>query len=179
MTAAPGDVRVRLARAEDAAALAHVHVAAWRGAYRGQMPDEYLDALDPVRWTAGWERLLARTEQDGVLVLVAESDGAVVGFANAGPCRDEGSDGLGELYAINVHPDAWSRGAGPALLAAATQRLSGLGVDRAVLWVLPGNARARRFYERHGWSADGAARTAEVNGVQVDEVRYSRGLTSG
>ena len=45
-----------------------------------------------------------------------------------------------------------------------------------VLWVVPGNARARRFYERSGWSADGAERVAEVNGVTVPECRYAKRL---
>jgi RimJ/RimL family protein N-acetyltransferase len=41
-----------------------------------------------------------------------------------------------------------------------------------VLWVLPGNARARRFYERAGWAADGTEKTSEAFGVSFDEVRY-------
>jgi hypothetical protein len=45
--------------------------------------------------------------------------------------------------------------------------------------VLPGNRRARRFYEAAGWVADGAERTAEVFGVVVAEVRYRRWLERG
>jgi hypothetical protein len=47
-----------------------------------------------------------------------------------------------------------------------------------VLWVLPANARARRFYEIAGWVADGSERTMEVLGVVVPEVRYRRRSTS-
>jgi hypothetical protein len=47
-----------------------------------------------------------------------------------------------------------------------------------VLWVLAGNARARRFYEIAGWVADGAERTSEVFGATVSEVRYRRRSTS-
>jgi RimJ/RimL family protein N-acetyltransferase len=42
--------------------------------------------------------------------------------------------------------------------------------------VLPGNHRARRFYEVAGWEDDGARRTSEVLGVVVPEVRYRRRL---
>jgi RimJ/RimL family protein N-acetyltransferase len=49
-------------------------------------------------------------------------------------------------------------------------------LQEAVLWVLPGNRRARRFYEAAGWVADGAERSAEVQGVVVPEVRYRRRL---
>jgi hypothetical protein len=47
-----------------------------------------------------------------------------------------------------------------------------------VLWVLEGDARARRFYEIAGWVADGTERTSEVFGVTVREVRYRRRSTS-
>ena len=49
-----------------------------------------------------------------------------------------------------------------------------VGFDETVLWVLPANARARRFYEIAGWACDGTERTMEVQGVVVPEVRYRR-----
>jgi RimJ/RimL family protein N-acetyltransferase len=54
--------------------------------------------------------------------------------------------------------------------------LARLGFLNAVLWVLPGNARARRFYEAAGWTLDGFERTAEVMGIVVPELRYRRRL---
>ena len=69
-------------------------------------------------------------------------------------------------------------GAGRALLQAAQAELARLGFEETVLWVLPANARARRFYEIAGWVADGTERTAEVLGVTVPEVRYRRRSTS-
>ena len=53
-----------------------------------------------------------------------------------------------------------------------------MGFAESVLWVLPGNVRARRFYERAGWTADGAEKISEVFGVTVPEVRYRRCSTS-
>jgi RimJ/RimL family protein N-acetyltransferase len=63
-----------------------------------------------------------------------------------------------------------------ALLEAAERELARLGFLNAVLWVLPGNARARRFYEAAGWTLDGFERTAEVMGIVVPELRYRRRL---
>jgi GNAT superfamily N-acetyltransferase len=167
-------VTVRRATLEDAPALGRVHVRAWRAAYRGQMPDDYLDGLRPEDRAAGWERGLRR-DRDQDPVLVVERDGEVVGFALVGPAEDPA--GAGELYAINVDPDHWGTGAGRALLAAAEAELARLGYAEAVLWVLPGNQRARRFYQIAGWATDGTGRTAEVQGVVVPEVRYRRRLT--
>ena len=98
----------------------------------------------------------------------------MVGFAVVGPAEDP--KGAGELYAINVDPDHWGTGAGRTLLAAAQAELTRLDYTEAVLWVLPDNARARRFYEVAGWTTDGTQRTIEVLGVVVPEVRYRRQL---
>jgi ribosomal protein S18 acetylase RimI-like enzyme len=166
-------VTVRHARVEDAAALGRVHVRAWQAAYRGQLPDGYLDGLRAEERAAGWERGLQRDRARDP-VLVAERDARVVGFAVVGAAEDP--RGAGELYAINVDPDHWGTGAGRALLLAAQAELARLGYGEAVLWVLPGNRRARRFYQAAGWVADGAERSAEVQGVVVPEVRYRRRL---
>jgi L-amino acid N-acyltransferase YncA len=139
----------------------------------GQMPDEHLDGLRPEEQAAGWEQGLRRN-RDRDPVLVAEEAGRVVGFAVVGPAQDP--EGAGELYAINVDPDRWGTGAGRALLAAAQAELARLGYAEAVLWVLPDNARARRFYEVAGWTTDGTQRSSEVRGVVVPEVCYRRRL---
>ena len=166
---------VRPATVTDATAMGRLHVRAWQAAYRGHMPDDYLDGLRAEDRAAGWERVLGLERAQGA-VLVAERAGEVVGFANLGPAQDP--EGAGELYAINVDPDHWGGGAGRALLGAAQAELDRMGFAESVLWVLPGNARARRFYEIAGWVADGASRTAEVFGVMVPEVRYRRRSTS-
>ena len=168
-------VTVRPATVADAGAMGRLHVRAWQAAYRGHMPDDYLDGLRAEDRAAGWERFLGRRRERGA-VLVAEQAGQVTGFANVGPAEDPA--GAGELYAINVHPDAWGTGAGRALLEAAQAELARMGFTETVLWVLPANARARRFYEIAGWVSDGTERTMEVLGVVVPEVRYRRRSTS-
>jgi ribosomal protein S18 acetylase RimI-like enzyme len=166
-------VTVRHARVQDAPAIGRVHVHAWQAAYRGQMPDDYLDGLRPEERAASWARGLRR-EPDRDAMLVAEDNGHLVGFALVGPAQDP--VGAGQLYAINVDPDHWGKGAGRALLAAAQAELVRLGYTEAVLWVLPGNARARRFYELAGWADDAAQRTGEAWGVEFTEMRYRRRL---
>jgi GNAT superfamily N-acetyltransferase len=168
-------VTVRPATLPDAPAMGRVHVRAWQAAYRGHMPDDYLDGLRAEDRAAGWERALGRERERGA-ILVAEQAGQVTGFANLGPAQDPA--GAGELYAINVDPAHWGTGAGRALLQAAQAELARLGYAETVLWVLPANARARRFYEIAGWVADGTERTMEVQGVVVPEVRYRRRSTS-
>ena len=107
----------------------------------------------------------------GWATLVAEARGRVVGFASTGPSRDEGA--IGELYAIYVDPDEWSRGAGRTMITAAEARRAAEYVE-ATLWVLSDNSRARSFYEAAGWRCDGGRQVVERLGVAAPEVRYRK-----
>ncbi|HMO11331.1 MAG TPA: GNAT family N-acetyltransferase [Actinotalea sp.] len=169
-------VQIRPVQAGDAAAVAEAHVRAWQTAYRGLMPADYLAGLDVAQRADAWRAVIAEGP-DGYGVLVAVLDGRVVGFAASGPARDQDAPDLGELYAINLHPDAYARGAAPELLRAVERELARHGHGEAVLWVVPGNARARRFYEREGWAVDDATRPIEIAGrFTVEEMRYRRVL---
>jgi L-amino acid N-acyltransferase YncA len=63
-------------------------------------------------------------------------------------------------------------GIGRALLSRAVDELRAGGHAEVVLWVLDGNARARRLYERAGWRADGGAKVEVMEGVDLSQVRY-------
>ena len=75
-----------------------------------------------------------------------------------------------------MHPQHWGTGVGRALIEAGEDELRRLGHRDAILWVLDDNPRARRFYERAGWSVDGEAREIHIFGFDVAEVRYTKRL---
>ena len=165
--------------ASDAAAMARVHVRPWQAAYRGGlMPDEYLESLSIEERTGTWSQALERPLGPRRARLVSEDGtGAVAGFILVGPAGGDDAATDGELFAINVDPEQWGTGLGTALHNAAMDKLRTHGFDRAVLWVHPGNERARRFYESRGWQSDDLERCEEVLGVEVPEVRYSVSLS--
>jgi ribosomal protein S18 acetylase RimI-like enzyme len=159
-------VEVRKAAVADAGAIATVHVRTWQEAYAHVFDAERLARIDPERRRAHWERGIAA----GEAVFVAEDEGRVVGFVSIGASRER--DEEGELFAIYVLPEAWGSGAGAALMREAIGALRAAGHREAILWVLEDNPRARRFYEREGWSLDGARKEDEFLGLRVAEVRY-------
>lgn len=169
------NVTIRPMTVADAAAVGDVHVSAWQAAYRGVMPDSFLDGLRPEDRADMWRRGIEEGwpgQRD-----VIEVDGGIAGFAAYGPERDGDDPTRGELFAINLHPDFWRRGLGGHLIRHVTAELVRLGFRRAVLWVEASNDRARRFYETEGWSYDpGTDRVDMVDGVAVNEVRYARDL---
>jgi ribosomal protein S18 acetylase RimI-like enzyme len=159
---------IRPATAEDAEAIALVHIETWRVAYAHILPREELE-----RFSA--ERVARRAEMHRrAPPIVAELDGEIIGFVSVGPATDAGADG--ELYAIYVLPAHWGAGIGRALLQAGEERLRALGHREVVLWVLEDNPRAQRFYEAAGWTKDGMRRPIEIFGVTVPEIRYAKTL---
>lgn len=156
---------VRPGTADDAEAVARVHVETWQAAYAHALPDAELQAMSTSDRVEQWRRWPP---------IVAELDGGVVGFVSVGASRSD--DAEGELYAIYVHPDHWGTGVGRALMDAGEAELRRLGHRRVVLWVLDNNPRAKRFYERAGWSADGRAQELEMFGFRITEVRYRKTL---
>lgn len=160
-----------------------IHVAAWRAAYAGVMPAQFLDRLDPTERAAYWHDALTRSPGErtrpGPTTLVADLDGAVVAMASFGGFRD-GAEGdpTGELWMLNAHPDAFGTGVGAALDDAAVAALVADGHASAALWVVDRNARARRFYERQGWAPDGVVKKDDVGGMAITELRYVRSLAA-
>ena len=84
---------------------------------------------------------------------------------------------MAELYALYVHPDWWSTGTGRALMDRSLARVCAAGYMSITLWVLRDNARARRFYGRAGFAADGARHVLDDLGG-VTEIRYRRTLSA-
>jgi len=92
----------------------------------------------------------------------------------AGPLTPAGRTGeVGELYALYLLPAWWSAGVGRALMTSVLDTLRSNRYRQVVLWVLADNARARRFYERAGFTLDGGTNVLTGLGG-VLEVRYTR-----
>jgi L-amino acid N-acyltransferase YncA len=156
---------------EDAAAIARVHVESWRAAYAGIIPAEYLAALSTEQRTNAWHHSISRGTPE---LVVARDEGAVVGFAAFGSCRDEGAASTaGEVWAIYVAPSRWSCGVGRELWHHAGRRLVERGFRTVSVWVLAENARAIRFYASAGLTADPASRREiTIGGKPLQELRY-------
>jgi ribosomal-protein-alanine N-acetyltransferase len=123
-----------------------------RRASRADLP--FIHAADrrhsPVfRNIESYERLLG----PGGLLLVAEAESEVIGFAAFRLCVDEA-----ELLNIAVLPPLRRRGCADALLRAGLEGLAESGIHRLFLEVRPSNQAARAFYEQRGFAADGHRR---------------------
>lgn len=167
-------ITIRSAEPTDAPAIAEVQVLSWQQAYVGLIPDQYLGALHGslARREAFWREAIAARR---ARVHLACADEKVVGFIAIGPSRDEDASAVetGEVTAFYLLPQYWRTGTGRSLWAAGLHSLVEQGYRQAMLWVLSDNARARRFYDQAGWSAEpGSERSLLIGGASLREIRY-------
>ena len=172
----PEPFHIRTAEPSDSEGIARVHTRSWQSAYRGLLPDEWLDAL---RWEdrkIRWDAILSATTKGNVHV-ATDAQNEIIGFASIGPSRDEDREQhrTHELYAIYLTPENWGMGIGSTLFLAVLKAVPETAKWLS-LWVLEDNIRGRKFYENFGFILTGATKAAEIDGYQLDEVRYSLAL---
>ncbi|MEM6743149.1 MAG: GNAT family N-acetyltransferase [Pseudomonadota bacterium] len=159
--------------AAERAALADLQAASWRDAYRGVLPDAFLDgpAEDPrslaARLGAEWSDLRLATEDllltlgdplaPDAFAVVLGDPGASRTVAEAQPSAEAPRPYLDHLHA---RPAARGQGLGEALLRDAARRLIGRDRPGLWLWVFEVNDGARRFYARLGAQEEARARQA-------------------
>jgi len=162
---------IEAATPEDCRAIAEVHVESWQHAYKALLPASYLASLSVAEREVMWRDMQKRQPSQ---LLVARNAGQVVGFVAFGASHDEGAPSdHAEVWAIYVRPAFWAVGAGRLLWLAALQRLLAEGYKTVSLWVIAGNERAIRFYERAGFVAEPQSRKQfELGGATIEEVRY-------
>ena len=139
-------IEIRQSNPSDASAIARVREESWRAAYRGIVPDDFLDGMDATQWADGYRRFLDNPSER-LVSIVAEQDGTIVGMVAAGPNRDNDTPYSAELFMIYLLPGHWRRGIGLTLVGATARSLIDLGLSSMVVWVLAENWPARRFYE--------------------------------
>ena len=160
-------MRLRPAVRADAPAIADLHVASWRAAYRGIHSDQFLDQEAPAERLQFWTDILAG---DGFrIALVAEEAGIIIGICLALKDEEHGFDAL--IETLHITPDRRGGRLGAVLLGAVVSELIAAGAKTAFLWVFEKNHPARRFYERLGAEVQDAG-TFEVYGSTVHDMKY-------
>jgi ribosomal protein S18 acetylase RimI-like enzyme len=168
--------QVRHATLKDARAVAEIHTAAWQVAYRGVLPDETLATLSVARRQGFWREAIDLGEPQVMVAVEAER---VVGFVAFDRSRDKGTPPTtGEIWAIAAAPELWSTGVGLALWDGARDGLEEEGCTKVTLWLPLRNERALRFFELAGFKRElPSAKTVEMSGVKVEEIRLQRKIS--
>lgn len=140
-----------------------VYCDSWKTAYQNLLPQTYLDLLTVEDCTPD-----KVSERDVVLV----GYGSVLGICHISEARDRDNKAWGEVVAIYLLPEIWGSGQGSELLRYALGKLKKNGFRNICLWVMKGNIRARKFYEKNGFQISGNEREIEIAECRVSEVEY-------
>jgi len=159
---------VRNAVVNDAGQIARVHVAAWRYAYAGLMPDSVLRSQSESRREVFWRGYISEKHNWPVFVLDCER---IEGFASVIPARDKDVDSslFSELAAIYLSEPASGKALGAQLLSYCMNEARAQNRQSMVLWVLDNNERAIRFYSKHGFIPDGESKYDRH--IEANEIR--------
>jgi ribosomal protein S18 acetylase RimI-like enzyme len=150
---------VRNAEFCDMAIAAEIMVTSFRTAFAPFVSRETMDACTQ---PDNCRKMLERIFLEGKMHFLM---GGELGFL----CWKETETGV-ELVAIHSRPESWGSGVGHAMMAELQNQI---GERSLSLWVFKENARARRFYEKHGLCWDGSERVSDFDGAL--EVCYVRG----
>ncbi len=164
MSARDETVVLRPARQDDSEAVAGIWRQGWRDGHLGHVPDELVAVRTP-------ESFASRAAQRVGDTVVAVVDDAIAGFVMVV------GDEVEQVYVASQH-----RGSGVAaiLLHEAERLVRDNGHHRAWLAVVAGNERARRFYQRHGWTDEGPSdypAAGPVGPIAVPVHRYVKRVT--
>lgn len=137
-------MEIRRATADDVQAIERVAEAAWEHDYPDVLSRE--TAVDGVHEWYDEAAIRAELDHTDAAVLVADADGAVVGFTHAAWTGSEGS-----VTRVYVDPEHRGRAVGSALLETAVATLFERGVDVVRAMVLADNEPGQAFYRSHGF----------------------------
>lgn len=150
---------------DDRLAVSSIYEEGWKYAYRGIVPQDYLDSIPKGQWAP-------YLDKEGVYSLVMIEDGRLIGTSSFSKSRWETYSDWGEMISIYLLPQYMGKGYGRLLLNAVVAELQKLGFQDIFLWVLAENINARKFYEKCGFRSAGHYMDHEIGGKNLREISY-------
>lgn len=155
------DTYVRKMIIEDIEAVRELYTSGWQNAFKGIVPQEYLDNMNLDDWAPPLEGAYILTDGKNIL-----------GTSSISAARDESFKGWGEIISLYVLPELIGQGYGHILFEFVKGKLLELGYNHIYLTVFEDNMRARKFYEKHGFSWNNERLPLNVGGKDLVELRY-------
>ena len=164
-------IEIRIATPADAAEIANVHINSWREAYKGLLPQEFLDDR-PLYFKSRYELWKSITLNDPQSTYVVESqDYGLIGFINGGEPRDQGYADYVEIKCLYLLQRFHRQGIGFKLLKTFFSYALEVGYSQGYLWVLKNNPSIH-FYEKTGAKLSKDNKKDRIGGTEVEELRY-------
>ncbi|QLI81251.1 GNAT family N-acetyltransferase [Chitinibacter fontanus] len=164
-------MQIRFASANDADAIARLHVQSWQQTYRGTLSDHYLDELALAERSLIWQQRFSAPAINQ-RVWVACDDKQLLGFC----CLYLAKDAQWGSYLDNLHVAAGAQGLGLGRRLMATAA-SGVQEEYAnqglYLYCNESNTSGQYFYQRLGGQVCGSEIWHAPDGSAVKALRYA------
>lgn len=159
---------LRTATSANAPLIAGMHAQSWASAYRGILPDDFLDREMTAERAKHWNTRFDELASGAGEVLIAIQDDRAIGFVCLVAPDENGSVLVDNLHAL---PGAKGSGLGTAMLSVAAQWARDRGATSMYLYVLEPNVAAIGFYESRGWRLAGREDDT-MGGIDIIALRY-------
>ncbi|WP_130863231.1 GNAT family N-acetyltransferase [Bacilliculturomica massiliensis] len=151
--------------ADDRGSISKVYEESWKYAYKGMIPQDYLDSIQEGRW-------ITNLENSDWSTLVCIEDEKIVGTSSFSRSRFQQFPGWGEIISIYLLTDYMGKGLGKALLDSVIVEMRKMGHENLFLWVLEENLKARHFYEKAGFLMTDDYLDDNIGGKELREICY-------
>lgn len=150
---------------DDRNELSNIYEQSWRKAYRGIIPQDYLEAIPKGQWNKNFDI-------PGWSTIVCIEDGNFIGTSSFSKSRFDKFPDSGEIISIYLLPEYMKKGYGSYIFDFVLKELKNQGYKKVFLWVLEENTNARKFYESKGFILDKEYLNDKIGGKELKEVRY-------
>lgn len=151
---------IRIAKDEnDSVSASKIFAESWKAAYKGIISDETLSGVTPDFWVNMFN---SNYDNHRFEVAILSAGGEDAGAGGYGMSRDYGENS-GEILSIYFLDKVWGKGYSKPLIDFMLNRLREKGYEMVHLWTLRDNVRARKFYEKCGFSFTGKEKYTTVN----------------
>ena len=154
-----------IAHSDDRLAISKIYEESWKYAYKGFIPQKYLDSIPEGRWSKNFDI-------PGWKTLVCIVDGKYIGTSSFCKSRFDQFPDFGEIISIYFLPEYMGKGYGKKLLEASILELNKMGFNELFLWVLDDNITAKKFYDHLGFLQTEDYLDATIGGKDLREVRF-------
>jgi len=163
-------VKIRKATLDDVEIISRIHALSWKTAYKGIVPQVYLDEFKEDFWVSAFTNWLKDNHLTVQLMIV---DDQKIGCVSYGKSRDQSLPDWAEVVSLYLLPEYFGKGYGRKLLEVALSDIKEAGFKNVYLWVLNENQRARRFYEKNNWQCKAEDEyICEISGKKLTDIRY-------
>ena len=157
-------IKIRNALIEDAENLTDCLISCWSTAYRGIVPDDFIDNMINERGNRieRWKNNITNPGECEHFCVIFDDN--IIGWLTIHKTD-------GEIWAIYLLAEFRGKGYGTFLMNFAIDKLRSIGHKAVCLWVFEDNEKARLFYEKTGFRLSDEKREMTY-GIPLMQVKY-------